>query len=93
MNPWLLLVFSFFGGALLGAFYFHSLWNTVKKATDEGKQGIFLVTGYFIRTAVVLAGFYMIMSGRWERIVAALIGFILMREIMKYVLGRQKAAS
>jgi F1F0 ATPase subunit 2 len=93
MNPWLLLVVSFFGGALLGAFYFSSLWNTVKKVTDEGKQGMFLITGYFVRTAIVLAGFYMIMSGRWERIVAALIGFILMREIMKRFLGRQKAAS
>jgi hypothetical protein len=39
----------------------------------------------------VLAGFYMIMSGRWERIVAALAGFILMREIMKRVFGTQKA--
>jgi F1F0 ATPase subunit 2 len=93
MNPWPLLVLSFFGGALLGAFYFHSLWNTVKKATDEGKHGMSLITGYFIRTSIVLAGFYIIMSGRWERIVAALIGFILMREIMKHVLGRQKAAS
>jgi F1F0 ATPase subunit 2 len=91
MSPVLLLMVSFFGGALLGVFYFHSLWNTVKKVTDEGKQGMFLITGYFIRTAIVLAGFYMIMSGRWERIVAALAGFILMREIMKRVFGTQKA--
>ncbi len=92
MSPVLLLVLSFFGGALLGAFYFNNLWNTVKKVTDEGKQGMFLLTGYFLRTGVVLAGFYIIMSGRWERVVAALAGFILMREIMKRVLGRQKAA-
>jgi len=92
MSPVLLLMVSFFGGALLGVFYFNNLWNTVKKVTDEGKQGMFLITGYFIRTAIVLAGFYMIMSGRWERIVAALAGFILMREIMKRVFGTQKAA-
>jgi F1F0 ATPase subunit 2 len=93
MNPVLLLMVSFLGGALLGVFYFNNLWNTVKKVTDEGKLGMSLITGYFVRTAVVLAGFYIIMSGRWERIVAALIGFILMREIMKRVLGTQKAAS
>jgi F1F0 ATPase subunit 2 len=92
MSPVLLLMVSFFGGALLGVFYFNNLWNTVKKVTDEGKQGMFLITGYFIRTAIVLAGFYIIMSGRWERIVAALAGFILMREIMKRVFGTQKAA-
>lgn len=92
MNPVLLLGLSFFGGALLGAFYFNNLWNTVKKVTDEGKQGMFLITGYFVRTGIVLAGFYIIMSGRWERIVVALAGFILMREIMKRVLGRQKVA-
>ena len=92
MSPVLLLVLSFFGGALLGAFYFNNLWNTVKKVTDEGKQGMFLLTGYFLRTGVVLAGFYLIMSGRWERVVAALAGFILIREIMKRVIGGQKAA-
>ena len=92
MSPVFLLVLSFFGGALLGAFYFNSLWNTVKKVTDEGKQGMFLLTGYFLRTGVVLAGFYIIMSGRWERVVAALAGFILIREIMKRVIGGQKAA-
>ena len=92
MSPVFLLVLSFFGGALLGAFYFNSLWNTVKKVTDEGKQGMFLLTGYFLRTGVVLAGFYLIMSGRWERVVAALAGFILIREIMKRVIGGQKAA-
>jgi F1F0 ATPase subunit 2 len=93
MNPVLLLLMSFLGGTLLGAFYFNSLWKTVKKVTGEGKQGVFLITGYFIRTGIVLAGFYIIMSGRWERMIAALAGFIIAREIMKRVFGAQKAAS
>ncbi len=92
MNPVILLLMSFLGGALLGAFYFNSLWKTVKKVTDEGKQGMFMITGYFIRTGIVLAGFYIIMSGSWQRIVAALAGFILVREIMKRVFGTQRAA-
>jgi F1F0 ATPase subunit 2 len=93
MNPVLLLLMSFLGGALLGVFYFNSLWKTVKKVTDEGRQGMFMITGYFIRTGIVLAGFYLIMSGRWERMVAALAGFIIAREIMKRVFGAEKAAS
>ncbi len=93
MNPVLLLLISFLGGTLLGVFYFNSLWKTVKKLTGEGKQGMFMITGYFIRTGIVFAGFYIIMSGRWERIVAALAGFILAREIMKRVFGTAKAAS
>jgi F1F0 ATPase subunit 2 len=50
-----------------------------------------MITGYFIRTGVVLAGFYIIMSGSWERMVAALAGFILVREVMKRVFGAEKA--
>lgn len=93
MNPVVLLAFSFFGGALLGLFYFNNLWNTTRKAVDEGRQGVFLLTSYFIRTAVVLAGFFIIMSGSWERVVAALAGFILMREIVKRIISKEKAAS
>jgi len=93
MNETILLILALAGGMALGAFYFMNLWKTVKKVTDENRQGMGLVMDFFIRTGVVLVGFYIIMSGRWERIVVAICGFIIMREILKRILGRQKEAA
>jgi F1F0 ATPase subunit 2 len=42
--------------------------------------------------AVVMAGFYLIMgTGHWERLAAAMLGFIIIRKILTYRLGPQNA--
>jgi len=39
-----------------------------------------------------MAGFYLIMgTGNWERLAAAMLGFIIIRKILTYRLGPQKA--
>lgn len=65
----------------LGGFYFWALWRSVRKLADE-QQVRSLLLGYFFRLGVVLAGFFLIMGGHWERLVAALLGFLLMRGIL-----------
>jgi F1F0 ATPase subunit 2 len=38
-----------------------------------------------VRTAVVLVGFYLVSDGKWERMLACLVGFVLARFIvMRY---------
>jgi hypothetical protein len=49
-----------------------------------------MIFSYAARLALVLTGFYFIMDHRWERIAAALAGFIIMRAILTRLLGRQK---
>jgi F1F0 ATPase subunit 2 len=88
MSEIILLILSFAGGMALGAFYFMNLWRTVKKLTDDNSRDSGFVLDFFVRTGVVLAGFYIIMSGRWERMALAIFGFIVMREIIKRVIGR-----
>jgi len=44
-----------------------------------------------VRMVVVLPGFYFVMSGHWERLVMALLGFILIRMILTRRLGMDKA--
>jgi F1F0 ATPase subunit 2 len=42
--------------------------------------------------AVVMAGFYLVMGGEhWERLVSAMLGFIIIRKILTYRLGPQNA--
>ena len=45
-----------------------------------------------MRLSVVLAGFYFVMAGRWERLACAMAGFIIAREVIKKLIGRSAPA-
>jgi F1F0 ATPase subunit 2 len=81
---------AFAAGLVLGAFYFIALWRTVKKLSDTPSPLRLMLGSFVVRMAVVLSGFYFVMSGHWERLVIALIGFILMRMILTRRLGMDK---
>jgi len=87
------LAVAFFLGMGLGAFYFLSLWRTLQKIPDVGNPGFVMFRSFVIRTAVVVSGFYFIMDHSWERIVAALFGFIVMREVLTRIKGKATEAS
>jgi len=46
---------------------------------------------FALRMAVALAGFYFVMSGHWERLAMALMGFIFMKIILTRRFGISKA--
>jgi len=93
MGETLYLIISFSSGMALGAFYFLSLWKTLQKISDARNPGFLLFRSYLIRTSVVLVGFYLIMGGHWERVVVALLGFVLMRVILTRLLGKERLVS
>ena len=77
-----LLSGAFAAGLVLVAFYFISLWRTVQRLPDTPRPLRLILGSVFVRMAVVLPGFYFVMSGHWERLIIALIGFILMRKLL-----------
>lgn len=77
-----LLSGAFAAGLVLGAFYFIALWRTVKRLPDTPRPWRLMLGSAFVRMAVLLPGFYFVMSGHWERLIMALIGFILMRKLL-----------
>jgi len=82
MSPLLHLVWAGFAGIGLGLFYFGGLWLTIR-ALPTNRRPMLLIAGSYIgRTAVVLAGFYFVMGGRGERILACLVGFMLVRFVL-----------
>jgi len=87
------LLIAFAAGMALGAFYFLSLWKTLQKIPDVPNPGFVMFTSYALRTAVVLSGFYIIMGNSWERIVVALAGFIVMREVLTRFKGKAPEVS
>ena len=82
MTDWLFLGVAFLVGLALGGFYFEVLWRTVQRLPAHPKPELLMLKSLGLRLAVVLPGFYLIMSGRWERLIACIVGFFLMREII-----------
>ena len=86
------LVAAFSAGLALGAFYFTALWRTVRQLPKAHSPARLMLGSFIIRMAVVMAGFYLIMgAGHWERLAAAMLGFIIVRKILTYFLGPQNA--
>ena len=86
-----ILFLAFAAGLALGAFYFITLWRTVKKILDTPSPLRLTLGSFALRMAVVLPGFYFVMGGEWQRLAIALIGFILMRMFLTRRLGMDKA--
>ena len=82
----------FFVGMVLGAFYFTALWQTVRRLPSAENPARLMLGSLVLRMVVLAAGFYFVMGAHWERLAAALLGFIVMRKILTYRLGPQKAA-
>ena len=73
---WLL---AFLAGAVLGSFFFGSLWLTVRQLPTTAWPVRLIIGSYFGRMAIALLGFYMIIQGDWQRAIAGLLGFIAIR--------------
>jgi F1F0 ATPase subunit 2 len=76
---------------IMGAFYFWGLWVTIRGLFEARMPGRLMAISYMVRVLVVLSGFYVVMGGHWERLIVAMIGFILMREILLRRFGKKAA--
>jgi len=79
MNDSLRLVFALAAGTLLGAIFFGGLWWTVRRGVSYKWPALLFLGSVLVRTCIVLFGFYAIATGNWERLLAALLGFIIAR--------------
>jgi len=67
------------GGLLLGVFFYGGLWWTVRKGLGSPCPALWFLASYLLRTGIVLAGFYALSSGRWQRLLVCLLGFLAAR--------------
>jgi len=82
MNEVFNLTLPFVEGIILGVIFFLGLLWTVKKVVSA-KQPAFLCLGsFFLRMAIVLAGFYFAAGGHWDRLLVCFFGFIIVRCIV-----------
>ena len=82
MNETVTLVLAWVAGLLLGAIFFGGLWWTVRKCVAAKNAALWFLGSMLIRMGIVLAGFYFVGRGDWQRLVICLLGFIIARFIV-----------
>lgn len=78
-------------GLGLGAFYFGGLWWTMRALPGSSHPALLVIASYFGRMAVAFAVFLLVaLGGSWERLVACLAGFLLVKLLMIFRLGPER---
>jgi F1F0 ATPase subunit 2 len=81
------LLSAFAIGVAAGAMYLLGLWLTVRRIDRLRRHGLWLLLSLGLRLLLLLACFYYLArSGHGDRLLAALIGFILVRTVIIYCL-------
>lgn len=66
-------------GFAIGVFFYAGLWLTVRWLLVTRHPIMLTVASFWGRTLVTLAAFLLVMNGRWQNALAALLGFALGR--------------
>jgi F1F0 ATPase subunit 2 len=82
MNEILKLVLAGVAGLFLGVIFFGGLWWSVRQGVASKHPALWFLGSALLRMSIVLAGFYFVGRGHWERLVACLLGFIIARFIV-----------
>ena len=83
----LALALALAAGLLLGAIFFGGLWWTVRKGVSSKRPALLFLASLLLRTGVVVAGFYVVSDGHWQRLLACLLGFAIARFIVTRLAG------
>lgn len=70
---------AFLAGVVLGALYAATLWAAVRRLARLRQPALALVAGSVLRIGLLLGAFYLVMDGRWERLLACFAGFLVVR--------------
>ena len=82
MNDILDLIPALVTGMLLGMIFFGGLWWTVRKGLSSIQPATWFIGSLLLRTSMTLGGFYLVSNGQWERLLACLLGFTIVRPIV-----------
>lgn len=81
------LVLALAAGLLLGGLFFGGLWWTVRKGMTSNRPALLFLASLLVRTGTVVAGFYIVGEGHWQRLLVCLFGFVLARFIVTRFAG------
>jgi len=87
MNEISRLILALLAGVLLGAFFFGGLWWTINRSMVSAQPALLIVSSFFLRTLVTIAGFYVALQSDWRCLVSCLVGFLVSRVVATRIIG------
>ena len=78
-------------GLGIGAACFWGLWWTVRRLPHSRRPALLLLASSFARILVAVGLLWLVTQGQWQRLIAALVGFIVARTVMSRIYGPQAA--
>ena len=88
MNEPLSLAFALGAGVLLGAMFLGGLWWTVCRGLSSKGVAHWFLGSLLLRMGVVLPGFYLVSGGDWEQLLLCLLGFVMARFAVTWLMRR-----
>lgn len=75
-------------GGLLGAVFFAGLWWTVRQLGSSRHVALLFLFSMLFRSSLVIVGFYFILGDSWQRLLAGLLGFFIVRLLVTRYIHR-----
>ena len=92
MNESLILLLAWVAGVGLGAIFFGGLWWSVRRGIASRRPALWFCVSPLLRMGIVLAGFYFVAGGHWQRLLLCLLGFFMARlAVMRLTRPTQEA--
>jgi F1F0 ATPase subunit 2 len=85
MSEALSLILAVVAGGLLGGVFFGGLWWTVRRGVSSSRPALWFLGSMLVRMGIVLGGFYFVGRDDWQRLVAAVLGFIVARFLVLWL--------
>ncbi|MDA0934430.1 MAG: ATP synthase subunit I [Planctomycetota bacterium] len=82
MTEELRLILVWLAGCALGVAFFAGLWWTVQLCLSARHPALWMIASLLVRTAMLLAGFYSLADGRWQRLLVCVLGFVTARVVV-----------
>ncbi|MDR4499536.1 MAG: ATP synthase subunit I [Candidatus Scalindua sp.] len=79
-------VTPFFAGIFVSLLYHIGLWWTVKALPSSQRPALLSIGSFYIRMAITLSVFYLVMNNSWERLAVCLLGFLVVKYAMTHKL-------
>jgi F1F0 ATPase subunit 2 len=84
MNETMALALAWLAGTALGAIFFGGLWWTVRKGLSSQLPAFWFAGSLLLRMTITLVGFYVVMGGQWQRLLACSLGFLMARLVVTW---------
>lgn len=87
MNDMLVWGLAGSAGLGLGVFFFGGLWWTVRRGVVSKRPAQWFIGSLLLRMGTIMAGFYLVADGHWQRLLACLAGFAIGRLLLMRFTG------